>query len=58
MCHAVDLHKHFVEVPAPLFATAHSIHPLATEFRGKHRTETVPPVAHRFVADLDPALVQ
>jgi hypothetical protein len=28
------------------------------EFRGKDRTEPVPPVAHRFVADLDPALMQ
>lgn len=58
MCHAVDLHKDPIKLPAPMFATAQAIHPLAPEFRGKHWTETVPPVTHRFVADLDPALMQ
>jgi hypothetical protein len=56
MRHSVDLHKDLIEVPAPLFAITHSIHPLASEFRGKHRTEPVRPVANRFVADLDSAL--
>jgi hypothetical protein len=58
MRHAVDLHKHFVEVPVPPFATAHPINPLARQFRGKHRSKPVPPVVHRFVANLDPALMQ
>ncbi len=56
--HPVDLHKHLVEVPAPLFATAHAIHPLAPEFRREHGTKPIPPVAHRFVADLDTPLMQ
>jgi hypothetical protein len=54
----VDLHKHLIEVPAPLFAAAHSFHPLTTNFSGKHRTKPVPPIAHYFVANLDPTLMQ
>jgi hypothetical protein len=56
--HSVDLHKDILEVPAPLFAITHSIHSLASEFRGKHRTEPVRPVANQFVADLASALNQ
>ena len=55
--HPVDLYKHLVEVPAPVFASAHSIHPLAPKFRGKHQTKPVPQVAHRLPADLDTTLV-
>lgn len=60
MRHVVDLHKHLVEVPVPVpvLSTAHSIHPFAPEFNHGHRIEPVQPVAHRFVADLDPALMQ
>jgi hypothetical protein len=39
-------------MPAPVFTTTHSVHPLAPNFRGKHRTKPVPPIAHCFVANL------
>ena len=58
MRQAVALHKHLVELPAPVFATAHSIHSLVPGFRSKQRTKPVPPITHRFVADPDPAFVQ
>ena len=54
----VDLHKHLVEVPAPVFAPTHSVHPLAPQIRSEHGTKPVPPIAHRFVADLYTTLVQ
>jgi hypothetical protein len=47
-----------IEVQAPAIATAHSNHPSALKFRSKHLDKPVPPVTHRFVADLDPALMQ
>ena len=56
--HPIDFHKHLVEVPAPLFATAHAIHPLAPEFRREHGTKPIPPVSHRFLADLDASLIE
>ena len=58
MRHAVNLHKDFIEVSAPVFATAHSIHPLTPNFSSKHRTNPVPPVTYRVMANLKPTLMQ
>ena len=54
---AVDLHKHLVEVPAP---TAELQPPDAAppDLGCEHRAEPIPPVAHRFMADIDAAFVQ
>ena len=54
----VDLHKHLIEVPAPMTKPAHPVHPLPANVGGEHRSEPVPPEPHRLVADVDTALRQ
>jgi hypothetical protein len=58
VCHAVDLHVDLVQMPLPLTARAHRLDTLAADLGGKHRTEPVPPVSHRLVANFDATLVQ
>src|SRR5215211_1202682 len=55
---AVHLHVHLVEMPPPLSKPAHPAHTLPTDVTCKQRSESVPPVAHRLVADVDAALGQ
>ena len=55
---AVDLHKHLVEVPAPMGIRPHVINALPADLGGEHRSEAVPPEPHSLVADIDPALGQ
>ena len=55
---AVHLHVHLVEVPLPLAKAPHAADPLPADVGSEHRAEPVPPVAHRLVADVDPALVR
>jgi hypothetical protein len=56
--HAVGLHLDLVQVPLPLTAGAHSIHPSTPDLVGEHRVKPVPPVPHGLVADFDATLVQ
>jgi hypothetical protein len=58
VCHSINFHKHLVQVPAPVFASAHHVHAFTPEFRGKQRTKPVPPVAHRFMTNLNPTLMK
>ena len=53
----VDLHKNLVEMPLPV-ARSQPLDPALLDLIGEHRTEPMPPVAHRFVADLDASLVE
>ncbi len=54
---AVDLHENLVQMPAP--ATGFHAHNSAfSDLRGKHRAEPVPPISHRFMANIDAAFVQ
>ena len=55
---AVELDVHLVEVPAPMPEPAHSADPLPADVRGEQRTEAVPPMPHRLVADVDAAFEQ
>jgi hypothetical protein len=55
---AVELHEYLVQMPLPVRISPHSIDPVFTDFCREHRAKSVPPVPHRFVADLDPSLVQ
>ena len=55
---AVDLHEYLVQMPLPVRIRPHSIDPVFTNFCGEHRAKSIPPVPHRFVADVDAALVQ
>ena len=53
----IDLHNDLIQMPAPA-ARSHPRDAPFSDFRSKERTEPVPPKPHRFVADLDAALVQ
>ena len=55
---AAQLHVHLVEMPSPLAKPAHPADPLPAHIGSEHRAEPVPPVAHRFVADVDASLEQ
>jgi hypothetical protein len=55
---AVDLHKHLVQVPAPLRIAAHVRDASLTNLGGEHRAKPVPPEPDGLVADVDPALGQ
>ena len=55
---AIDLHENPVQVPLPVRVRPHPDRPIATDFSGKHRAKSIPPEPNRFVADVDPALVQ
>jgi len=54
---AVDLHEDLIQVPAPV-ARPQPRNPAFSDFRGKHRAESIPPEPHRFVENSDPAFVQ
>jgi hypothetical protein len=53
---AVQLDVHLVKVPAPVPEAPHPGDPLPANVGREHRTEPVPPMAHNFMADIDPAL--
>ena len=53
---AIHFDVHLVEVPFPMPKAVHPVHPLASNICGEHRTETVPPVPHGLVAEVNPAL--
>lgn len=54
----VDLHKYFVEMPAPLWAAIPQPKASLPDLSGEQRTKPVPPQPHGPVADVDPALSQ
>ena len=53
----VDLDEHLVQMPSPP-AGFHPLNPSLSDLGRKHRTEPVPPVSHRFMADINAAFVQ
>ena len=53
----VDLDEHLVKMPAPS-AGFHTLDPSLSDLGRKHRAEPVPPVSHRFMADIDAAFMQ
>jgi hypothetical protein len=55
---AVDLHKHLIQMPAPLRIDAHVRDASLTNLGGEHRAKPVPPEPDGLVADVDPALGQ
>ena len=54
----VDLYEHLVQMPLPIRMSTKLLNPFSSDLSGKHRTKTVPPEPHSFVADIDAALVQ
>ncbi len=55
---SIHLHKNLFHVPLPFRECSQLLHPLSPDLGGKHRPETVPPVADGFVTDIDASLVQ
>jgi hypothetical protein len=55
---AVDLHENLVQVPSPIRGRTHLLDTFTADFSGKHWAKSIPPIPHRFVADVDAALVQ
>ena len=57
MTFPVDFHENLVEMPAPS-ARAHALDAPLADLPGEHRSEPISPEAHRFVADIDVAMVE
>jgi hypothetical protein len=55
---AGNLHEYLVQVPLPIGICAHLADPFLADLCGKQRAKSVPPKPNRFVAYVDPALVQ
>ncbi len=55
---AINLHKYLIQMPLPVRVCAHLLNSFAADFSGEHRAKSIPPIPHRFVADVDAALVQ
>ena len=55
---AVDLYENLVQVPSPIRVRTHLLDTFTTNFCDKHRAKSIPPVPHRFVTNVDAALVQ
>ena len=49
---AVDFHEHLVDMPAPVRERAQLFDAFPPDFRGEHRTETMPPEPDRLVTNI------
>ncbi len=45
-------------MPLPVRVCAHLLYPFSANFSDEYRAKMVPPIPHRFVADVDATLVQ
>ena len=55
---AVDLHKHLIEVPAPMAEALHTAHSLSPDIRSEHRSKAIPPQPHGLVTNVNSTLEQ
>jgi len=53
-----DLHKHLVQMPLPLWQMSHSFRSVLANLVREVRPEPIDPVADRFMANIEPALVK
>ena len=51
---AIDLHKHLIQMPAPLRIAAHARDASLANLGGEHWAKPVPPEPNGLVADVDP----
>ena len=58
MCFSVDLHENLVQMPLPIGVRSHPLDTLPPDLGSKHRAKSVPPETDRFMAYIDPSLVQ
>ena len=54
----VGLHENLVNLPSPVRVRTHPAEPVSPDLSIKHRAKSIPTVPHRFVTDVDAALVQ
>ena len=55
---STDLHEHLIQVPLPLSSLAHPFRSPLSDLVSKVSTETINPLADRFMANVDPSLVK
>jgi hypothetical protein len=55
---AVNLHEHLVQVPLPIWVSAHLADPFLADLSGKQRAKSIPLKPNRLMADVDAAFVQ
>ncbi len=55
---AVNPDIHLVQLPSPMPEAAHPAHALSTNVGCEYWAIAIPPIAHCFIADIDPALEQ
>jgi len=55
---AVDFDEDLIEMPSPLLALSQGLRALLPDLGCEHRAEPVPPMAHAFMADVDPTFVE
>ena len=55
---AINLNKYLIQKPPPVRVCAHLLNSFAADFSSEHRAKSIPLIPHRFVADVDAALVQ
>src|SRR5690606_41997206 len=53
MYFTIDLNENLIEVPSPVGVTLRPMDPLLTYFTCEYWTKSVPPIAHRFMTDVD-----
>jgi len=53
-----DFDENLVQVPLPLRRLSHSFRPALADLVCEMSTETIYPVPNRFVADIDPSLME
>ena len=56
--HAVDLHENLIQMPSPLRTLPHRMRSFLPDLRCEHRSETVPPMTHTFMTNIDAALME
>ena len=55
---AVHIHENLAQVPSPIRLRTHLLDTFTADFCREHWAKSIPPVPHRFAADVDGALVQ
>jgi len=58
MSFAINLHKDLIEMPAPVGVILRPMDPLLTYFTCEYWTKSVPPIAHRLMANIDASFMK
>ena len=54
----VDFYENFIQMTLPIRMSTKLLNPFSSDLRGEQRPKAIPPKPDRFVADVDPALMQ